>query len=156
MVAETSSWGRAIAALGFEVKRGIASRQEVANRRTSNGDSSSTAYVTKGDDSPATPAQKRAYTNAMNKAGVATEYRKAILKGIAGDPPTKAGISKALDILFDKDSDLTGDQRVEKLADMAEEASGEKVIPPSDVPTDISDLPTVDEALASGTIGGDE
>jgi hypothetical protein len=28
---ETSAWGRAIAALGFEVKRGIASRQEVAN-----------------------------------------------------------------------------------------------------------------------------
>jgi hypothetical protein len=31
--AETSSWGRAIAALGFEVKRGIASREEVDNKR---------------------------------------------------------------------------------------------------------------------------
>ena len=30
---ETSAWGRAIAALGFEVKRGIASKQEVANKR---------------------------------------------------------------------------------------------------------------------------
>jgi hypothetical protein len=29
---ETSAWGRAIAALGFEVKRGIASREEVANK----------------------------------------------------------------------------------------------------------------------------
>jgi hypothetical protein len=29
---ETSAWGRAIAALGFEVKRGIASKQEVANK----------------------------------------------------------------------------------------------------------------------------
>lgn len=29
---ETSAWGRAIAALGFEVKRGIASRQEVENK----------------------------------------------------------------------------------------------------------------------------
>lgn len=28
---ETSAWGRAIAALGFEVKRGVASRQEVEN-----------------------------------------------------------------------------------------------------------------------------
>jgi hypothetical protein len=36
MNAETSAWGRAIAALGFEVKRGIASKQEVMNRR--NGD----------------------------------------------------------------------------------------------------------------------
>jgi hypothetical protein len=29
MVCETSAWGRAIAALGFEVKKGIASREEV-------------------------------------------------------------------------------------------------------------------------------
>jgi hypothetical protein len=32
MVGETSAWGRALAALGFEVKRGIASRNEVAAR----------------------------------------------------------------------------------------------------------------------------
>ena len=31
--AETSAWGRAIAALGFEVKRGIASREEVENKQ---------------------------------------------------------------------------------------------------------------------------
>tara|TARA_R110002126_G_scaffold76998_1_gene192192 strand:- start:122 stop:649 length:528 start_codon:yes stop_codon:yes gene_type:complete len=30
---ETSAWGRAIAALGFEVKRGIASREEVENKQ---------------------------------------------------------------------------------------------------------------------------
>lgn len=30
---ETSAWGRAIAALGFEVRRGIASRDEIANKR---------------------------------------------------------------------------------------------------------------------------
>lgn len=30
--AETSAWGRALAALGFEVKRGIASREEVENK----------------------------------------------------------------------------------------------------------------------------
>lgn len=32
--AETSAWGRAIAALGFEVKRGIASAEEVRNKST--------------------------------------------------------------------------------------------------------------------------
>lgn len=32
--AETSAWGRALAALGFEVKRGIASKQEVENKQT--------------------------------------------------------------------------------------------------------------------------
>ena len=30
---ETSAWGRAIASLGFEVKRGIATKQEVANKK---------------------------------------------------------------------------------------------------------------------------
>ncbi len=30
---ETSAWGRAIAALGFEVRRGIASRDEIENKR---------------------------------------------------------------------------------------------------------------------------
>jgi len=30
---ETSAWGRAIAALGFEVKRGVASREEVRNKQ---------------------------------------------------------------------------------------------------------------------------
>ena len=33
MNCETSAWGRAIAALGFEVKRGIASANEVRNRQ---------------------------------------------------------------------------------------------------------------------------
>src|SRR5215472_6225860 len=33
MNAETSAWGRALAALGIATKRGIASRQEVQNRR---------------------------------------------------------------------------------------------------------------------------
>src|ERR1700730_17823722 len=31
--AETSAWGRALAALGFEVKRGIASRNEIENKQ---------------------------------------------------------------------------------------------------------------------------
>ena len=34
---ETSAWGRAIAALGFEVKRGIASAEEVRNKSGGNG-----------------------------------------------------------------------------------------------------------------------
>ena len=48
--AETSAWGRALAALGFEVRRGIASRQEIQNKRTddfveSSADKNSTAGV---------------------------------------------------------------------------------------------------------------
>jgi len=36
--AETSAWGRAIAALGFEVKRGLASAEEVANKQPERGE----------------------------------------------------------------------------------------------------------------------
>jgi hypothetical protein len=39
--AETSAWGRAIAALGFEVKRGVASREEVTNKQSGAEDSRS-------------------------------------------------------------------------------------------------------------------
>lgn len=37
MNAQTSAWGRAIAALGFEVRRGIATREDVQNRSGGNG-----------------------------------------------------------------------------------------------------------------------
>lgn len=37
MVGETSAWGRALAALGFEVRRSIASREEVQNRQDADG-----------------------------------------------------------------------------------------------------------------------
>lgn len=40
--AESSAWGRAIAALGFEVKRGIASREEVTNKQGDAGQRSFT------------------------------------------------------------------------------------------------------------------
>lgn len=36
--AETSAWGRAIAALGFEVKRGLSSREEVRNKQEQGGE----------------------------------------------------------------------------------------------------------------------
>jgi hypothetical protein len=56
--AETSAWGRALAALGFEVKRGIASQEEVDNK---NGKSMQVHDVVKSDltDKPSTltPAQ---------------------------------------------------------------------------------------------------
>lgn len=35
--AETSAWGRAIAALGFEVKRGVASTEEIRNKQSGAG-----------------------------------------------------------------------------------------------------------------------
>ena len=39
--AETSAWGRAIAALGFEVKRGVSSAEEVRNKQPQDGERAS-------------------------------------------------------------------------------------------------------------------
>ena len=46
--AETSAWGRAIAALGFEVKRGMASAEEVRNKRTNDKPEQGEARVPSG------------------------------------------------------------------------------------------------------------
>lgn len=54
--AETSAWGRAIAALGFEVKKSIASAEEVENKM---GPTPTTAAATSAVEDAATPAQKR-------------------------------------------------------------------------------------------------
>jgi hypothetical protein len=50
MNAETSAWGRALAALGFEVKRGVASKEEVEARQ---------GPTTRNAASPTTPASKK-------------------------------------------------------------------------------------------------
>jgi hypothetical protein len=57
--AETSAWGRAIAALGFEVKRGVATAEEVRNKQPSDGERADPAR--RGSRQPATtrPAAPR-------------------------------------------------------------------------------------------------
>jgi hypothetical protein len=57
--AETSAWGRAIAALGFEVKRGVATAEEVRNKQPSDGERADPAR--RGSRRPATtrPAAPR-------------------------------------------------------------------------------------------------
>lgn len=48
--AETSAWGRAIAALGFEVKRGVSSSEEIANKQSGQGVSPSRTAVRDASD----------------------------------------------------------------------------------------------------------
>jgi hypothetical protein len=57
--AETSAWGRAIAALGFEVNRGVATAEEVRNKQPSDGERADPAR--RGSRRPATtrPAAPR-------------------------------------------------------------------------------------------------
>lgn len=94
MNAETSAWGRAIAALGFEVKRGIASRQEVLNRR-GNDDG-------KQESVEASPAQKRKLTELFNKAQLAREAQKAIvLFRCRSEKATKDGASQLISDLIE-------------------------------------------------------
>ena len=55
--AETSAWGRAIAALGFEVKRGIASHEEIRNKQAGS--------APKSEAQPAQPQYRRAELAAL-------------------------------------------------------------------------------------------
>lgn len=51
--AETSAWGRALAALGFEVKRGIASRNEIENKlKPDNAGGKQSKNISNGDGGP--------------------------------------------------------------------------------------------------------
>jgi hypothetical protein len=70
MVCETSAWGRAIAALGFEVKKGVASREEVFNaqQRQIGDDSRVLEAATKVFDEPVRTApegQEEVYDAAL-------------------------------------------------------------------------------------------
>lgn len=58
MVAETSAWGRAIAALGFEVRKGIATREEVQAAQARQ-ESSETVYLPQPKPSAPAPASAR-------------------------------------------------------------------------------------------------
>ena len=57
--AETSAWGRAIAALGFEVKRGIASSEEVAMKQPGRGERTQATEVAATATTPAPVTYRR-------------------------------------------------------------------------------------------------
>lgn len=71
--AETSSWGRALAALGFEVKRGVATRNEIENKHD-DGEKVN-PYYKQGDqnvplEKTASPQQRaKLWSLAKNKFG---------------------------------------------------------------------------------------
>lgn len=97
MNAETSAWGRALAALGFEVSKAIASREEVSARQ-GNGDKP----TVKEPDAPATSAQKGKLTNELNKR-VAMKHHADLRKAFKAD--TKGGASNLIEALMTKDVD---------------------------------------------------
>lgn len=115
--AETSAWGRAIAALGFEVKRGIASHEEVRNKQSG-------AEAPKREAQTSAPADKRqmlaeiAAEKRLNHAAL-EEY--ATLVGI--QPGTRATEAQ-LDALIAA-------------------VSGHGTQEPLELPMDDADLPTI-------------
>ena len=124
MNAETSAWGRAIAALGFEVQRGIASANEVRARQGDEREAVDTGE-------PASERQKQFLFKgfgAKRPALLATaseEGKRALIKWASGgDELTKAGATKLIDAVMEQGLESV-------LADVAV---------PTDVPLDDSGL----------------
>jgi len=80
--AETSAWGRAIAALGFEVKRSIASSEEVRNKQPD-------PQPTQIDLKLATQAQKNLIRAKAREAGITDEELKALRLSVTGKHSSK-------------------------------------------------------------------
>lgn len=75
MVCETSAWGRAIAALGFEVKRGVATQEEVAAAQ-----GRQSAPAAKADPAKvATPELQKKVFDAAVSSGLDVEQVKALV-----------------------------------------------------------------------------
>ena len=152
MVGETSAWGRALAALGFEVKRGIASREEVMNRSEADGGGGSdigvsahhnAAPVGFASDSVEAQAQaeqetRRGFASAkqeaffdrlLKKGGLDSNQVEAVNR-YAETLPT-ARVSKAMDGLNDDDG-RTVDATLEALVVEADKYAKAQ----SDVPYD--------------------
>lgn len=131
MNAETSAWGRAIAALGFEVKRGIASKQEVMNRRGADGggDDSLSQSPNPAAVGFASDKQRKFWHRLLTNAGLDTNQNEAVTR-YAETLPTDR-ISAAMDTLNSKDTQER-DKAVAALLRLSDEWSRKQ----SDVPFD--------------------
>lgn len=117
MNAETSAWGRAIAALGFEVHQGVASAQEVRNR---------SGGTTEAQGSGASPAQLK-YLGTLAKDGGCEAKEQEAIKAYA-ESLTKKQVSAIIDKLVVKKDDPDQDERKleagQFLGKLTEEATG--------------------------------
>lgn len=71
------------------------------------------------DLSIATQPQKAKTTLLLGQAGVAKDFQRAIVHAIAGNPPTKAGMSRILDVLANEDDQRALPEKVDVLLQMA-------------------------------------
>lgn len=91
------------------------------------------ARASSGADDAATGPQKGRLTRLFNKANVGDDLKKAIVYALAGNPPTKRGVSALLDQLVpvEDDATLLG-ERIEALTAEAEKKGA--AVRTSDVP----------------------
>jgi hypothetical protein len=97
--AETSAWGRAIAALGFEVKRGISSSEEIRNKAPGQGAKAKPAATT-ADSVAAAPVPAPAITDAT----IRTRYAWANAHGWDDEALDEAAIAATGKTVMDLDS----------------------------------------------------
>ncbi len=103
MVGETSAWGRALAALGFEVKRGIASREEVQNRQEADGGGSDSLSSQSDPAAVGFVSEKqRKYYDRLLKASVPASAQSTVTRYLEQTPHSV--VSAAIDSLKDKDT----------------------------------------------------
>ncbi len=99
--AETSAWGRAIAALGFEVKRSIATSDEIRTKQSDEPQQqASAAPAAQADPQKATQAQKNLIRAKAREAGLSDDELKALRVSATGKQSsaqfTKEDVDKML------------------------------------------------------------
>ncbi len=103
MVGETSAWGRALAALGFEVKRGIASREEVQNRVEADGGGGDSLSQSPNPAAVGFASEKqRKFYDRLLKAAVPASAQSTVTRYL--DQTPSSVVHAAIDALKDKDT----------------------------------------------------
>lgn len=103
--AETSAWGRAIAALGFEVKRGLASAEEVRNKNPEPGARGGSPSSPSGSASPApalrTPEEQALLDRILAEPGMSTA-RMSLMADAVGVPKGDRANAEQLQAMVDR------------------------------------------------------
>jgi len=133
--AETSAWGRAIAALGFEVKRGIASSEEVRNKQSGGAGSKTEAHPTPPADKRALLAQI-AHDKQLDHAALET------YAGLVGIKPGTRATDEQLDKLIAAVRSHGTDEPIDYADEPIDEPQAGDVAPSASAPS------TVEEAIA--------
>jgi hypothetical protein len=91
--AETSAWGRALAALGFEVKKGIATRQEIENKETKSDKSGKEPNPSNGAGGPIVSVNQLQLLDISGERKLGVGYSAWLEKRLAEIHSTRAALS---------------------------------------------------------------